>query len=199
MSTTRTIRRAMGVGTTVLALTAAVAVTQATGGAATTAPADPTRAEALLAATQAELADTQHRVGTIQLEHVIDGREVYALGGPATACILIAGQDQADGRSQSLACTDDDQAVPERPMRTGFPTASGQGYVDLTWVGGAPPSQVATSGAATDVRIGTWVIAAVRTDDGAGGGLAWQAPAGESVTVPLPSRAERAALVAPAE
>jgi hypothetical protein len=199
MSTTRTIRRVAGLGGAMLAVTAAVAVTQATGGAATTEPADPTRAEALLAATQAELSDTQHRVGVIHLEHVIDGREVYSLSGPSTACILVAGQDQPAGRSQSLGCSDDAQAAPERALRTGFAATSGTGYVDLVWVGGATPSQVATSGASADVRVGTRVLAAVRADDGEGSALRWHAPAGDPVTVALPSRDERSALTAPPE
>lgn len=188
MRTTRTFRRAAGVTGAIVLLAGGVAATQATGDS----PPPPTRAEAALAATQAELAGTQHSVSAITLEHVVDGREVYALTGTDTACILVAGTDQAPGRSQSLACTNTALAEPERPMRTGF--ASGSGYVDLVWVGNDAPAQVSTSGAPVSVALGSEIISAKRTDDTAASGLAWQASAAQPVSVDLPSRAERDAL-----
>lgn len=191
MRTTRTFRRAAGVTGAIILLAGGVAVTQATGDS----PAPPTRAEALLGATQAELVGTQHSVSTITLEHVVDGREVYALAGPATACILVAGEGQDLGRSQTLACTNTALSEPERPMRTGFVTSSGKGYVDLVWVGGGAPSQVSTSGAPVSVELGSEIVSAKRTDDTVASGLEWQAAAAEPVAVTLPSRAEREALL----
>lgn len=187
MRTTRTVRRATGVAGAILLLAGGIAATQATGDGSE----PPTRAAALLKSTQAELADTQHSVNGITLQHVVDGREVYALTGTDTACILVAGVDQDLGRSQSLACTNAALAEPERPLRTGFATASGGGYVDLVWVGGNRPAQVSTSGAPVSVQLGSQVISAARTDDSAASGLAWQAPTTEPVAVELPSRADR--------
>lgn len=195
--TSRTFRRAASVGGAIVALTAAIAVTQATGDTPGSDPQSPTRAQAVLAATQAELADTQHRVDQIRLEHVIDGQEVYALEGPDTACILVAGEDQDAGRSRSLSCTNAALAQPERPMSTGFATARG-GYVDLIWVADAAPAQVARSGAAADVRLGSRIVAAHRASDDASARLRWQAPGGDPVAVDLLSRDERSAL-APTE
>lgn len=191
MRTTRTFQRAAGATGAIAILAAGVVATQATGDSPKPVP----RAEAVLAATQAELSDTQHRVSEIRLEHVIDGREVYALSGPDTSCVLVAGEDQEAGKSQSLACTNAALADPQRPLRTGFATTAGGGYVDLVWVGGDAPSQIARTGAAADVRIGTEVVASVRNDDSTGSVLRWQGAADEPVTVELPSRAERAALV----
>ncbi len=190
MRTTRKLRRTAGVTGAIVLLTAAVAVTQATGD-----PSEPpTRADAALAATQAELAGTQHAVTAITLQHVVDGREVYALSGPDTACILVAGVDQEPGHSQSLSCTNTALAVPGRPLRTGFRTATGGGYVDLVWVGNDAPAQVSTSGAPVSVALGSEVISATRADDSAASGLQWQASAPGPVAVELPSRADRAAL-----
>lgn len=191
MRTTRTFRRVAGVTGAVVLLAGGIAASQATGDS----PTPPTRGEALLTAVQAELADTQHSVSAIALEHVVDGREVYALSGTDTACILVAGEDQELGRSQSLACTNTALAQPERPMRTGFATASGSGYVDLVWVGDDVPAQVSTSGAPVSVELGSEVISATRTDDTAASGLEWQASAAEPVAVELPSRAQREAQV----
>lgn len=191
MRTTRTFRRAVAATGAIILLAGGVAATQATGDS----PQPLTRAEALLAATQAELADTQHSVSAITLEHAVDGREVYALTGTDTACILVAGEDQAPGRSQSLACTNTALSEPQRPMRTGFATASGNGFVDLVWVGDDAPAQVSTTGAPVSVELGTEVIAAKRTDDTVASGLEWQASAAEPVEVELPSRAERDALI----
>lgn len=189
MRFTRTFRRAAGVTGAIILLGGGVAVAQATGDG----PEPPTRSEALLAATQAELAGTQHAVSSISLEHVVDGREVYALTGPATACILVAGEDQALGRSQSLACTHPGYSDASRPMQTGFATASGGGYVDLVWVGDDVPAQVSAVGAPVSVELGSEIISAKRTDDTAASGLEWQASAPAPVEVELPSRADRIA------
>jgi hypothetical protein len=183
-----TFRRSLGLAGAVALLTAGVAVTQATGDS----PAPPTRAEALLSATQSELTGTQHSVSAISLEHVVDGREVYALTGTDTACILIAGVDQPLGRSQSLSCTNTALASPEQPMQSGFRTASGSGYVDLVWVGDEAPAQVSTTGAPVSVDVGSEIISARRSDDTTASALSWQAPAADTVAVELPSRAERA-------
>lgn len=191
MRTTRTFRRAAGVTGAIVLLAGGIAATQATGDS----PVPPTRAEALLAATQAELTGTQHSVSSITLQHVVDGREVYALSGTDTACILVAGEDQDLGRSQSLSCTNTALSEPARPMRTGFTTASGSGYVDLVWVGDDVPAQVSTSGAAVSVNLGTEIISAKRTDDTTASGLAWQASAAAPVSVELPSRADRDAVL----
>lgn len=195
MRTTRTFRRAAGVTGAIVLLAGGVAATQATGDS----PTPPTRAEALLAATQAELADTQHSVSAITLEHAVDGREVYALTGPDTACILVAGESQDLGRSEKLVCTNTALASPERPMRTGFATAAAGGFVDLVWVGDQAPSQVSTSGAPVAVQLGSEIISAKRTDDTAASGLEWQAPATAPVEVELPSRADRVAAETPSE
>jgi hypothetical protein len=191
MRTTRTFRRAAGVTGAIVLLAGGFAATQATGDS----PTPLTRAEAALAATQAELVGTQHSVSAITLEHVVDGREVYALTGTDTACILVAGVSQEPGRSQSLSCTNTALSEPERPMQSGFATAAGSGYVDLVWVGDDAPAQVSTTGAPVSVDLGSEVIAAKRTDDTAASGLEWQASAAEPVEVELPSRAERDALV----
>lgn len=188
MRISSTFRRSLGLTGAVVLLAAGLAATQATGDS----PDSPTRAEALLAATQAELAGTQHRVSAISLEHVVDGREVYGLTGPDTACILVAGADQPLGRSQSLSCTNTALASPEQPMQSGFRTASGSGYVDLVWVGDGAPTQVSTSGAPVSVELGSEIISARRTDDTAASALSWQDTAAEPVAVELPSRAERA-------
>lgn len=189
MRSQRVLRRSAAVAGVAVLLAGGVAATQATGDS----PTPPTRAEALLAATQAELADTQHSVSAITLEHVVDGREVYALTGTDTACILVAGEGQALGRSESLACTNTALATPARPMRTGFSTAAGGGFVDLVWVGGRAPSHVSTTGAPVSVELGSEVIAAKRIDDTAASSLEWQAPASQSVEIELQSRADRVA------
>lgn len=189
MRTTRTFRRAAGITGAIVLLAGGVAATQATGDS----PTPPTRAEALLTATQAELADTQHSVSTITLEHVVDGREVYALSGTDTACILVAGEQQDLGRSESLTCTNTALASPERPMRTGFATAAAGGFVDLVWVGDQAPAHVSTTGAPVSVELGSEVISAKRIDDTAASGLEWQASAAAPVEVELPSRADRTA------
>lgn len=191
MRTTRTFRRAAGVTGAIILLAVGVVATQATGDS----PEPLSRAEAALASTQAELVGTQHRVSAISLQHVVDGREVYALAGTDTACILVAGEDQDAGRSQSLSCTNTALSEPDRPMRTGFATAADGGYVDLIWVGDDVPAQVSTSGAPVSVVLGSEVVAAMRTDDTRASGLAWQASAAEPVEVELPSRAEREALL----
>lgn len=195
MRNARTFRRAAAVTGAIVLLAGGAAATQATGDS----PEPPTRAEALLAATQAELADTQHSVSAITLEHVVDGREVYALTGTDTACILVAGEGQALGRSESLACTNTALASPERPMRTGFATTASGGFVDLVWVGDDAPAHVGTTGAPVSVELGSEVIAAKRLDDTAASGLEWQAPAAAPVEIELPSRADRTAAATPSE
>jgi len=83
-------------------------------------------------------------------------------------------------------------------MRAGFATASGRGYVDLVWAGGVP-SQVAKSGATTDVRLGSDIVASLRLDDSQSSTLRWLGDASQPVTVPLPSRDQRSALTPDAE
>lgn len=189
MRLTRTFRRTAAVAGTVILLGGGVAASQAIGDGA-----EPlTRSEALLAAAQAELSRTQRSVDTITLQHVIDGREVYAVTGATTACILVSGIDQPLGRSEGLTCTNSALATPGQPMHTGFPTESGGGYVDLVWVGDAAPAQVSTSGAPVRVAVGSEVVSATRVDDSAASELKWQAPAAGPVEVELQPRAERVA------
>ncbi len=195
MSTLKKLKQGAGVAGAIVLVTAGVAVAQATGGTsgADQAP-ETTRAAAVLAATQGELADTELRVTEIELQHVIDGREIYALSGGNAECILVAGEDQDAGRSQSIACAPTATAAPSSPLATGFELGSGSGFVDLVWVDGQTPSQVATSGAPTEVRIAPGVVAAVRANDSRAAELRWNAPTAGPVEVELASRADREAL-----
>lgn len=189
MRTTRTFRRAAGITGAIVLLGGGIAAAQATG----EGPEPPTRIEALLAATQTELAGTQQRVSAISLEHVVDGREVYALTGTDTACILVTREGQELGRSETLTCANTALSDPQQPMQTGFATASGAGYVDLVWVGSNTPAQVSTTGAPVSVELGSEIISAKRNDDTGASGLAWQASTPAPVEVELQSRADRAA------
>lgn len=179
----------LGVGVTAVAVTAAVAVGQATGESAPKVPEVP-RAEAYLASTQAELEGSQHSVGTVRLDLQVDGREIYVLRGEDTRCVLVADASQAAGRSQSIACSDVRSATPEKPLHAGFPLKSGHGYVDLVWTDGAA-AKAAVSGVPVEVRAGANVTAAVRPDDSEGSTLNWDAADGTSVREYLPSRSER--------
>lgn len=175
-----------------------VVVTQATGESGPDVP-QMSRATAYLAATQGELEGTPHRVSTVRLDHAVEGREVYVLRGDDTRCILVAGAAQEAGHSESLACSGAED-VGDRPFQAGFDTASG-GRVDLVWAD-APAARASATGGNVEVRVGSTLIAAIRTDDAVAGELSWSAAGGRSARLWSASERDeraRAALAAAGE
>lgn len=187
-------KRLLSVGGLATLVVVGLAVTRAAG--ETSQPPQDSgagRAAAYLTATRGELAGTTYTLSSIRLEHRVDGREVYSLRGPDSWCILVAGAAQAPGHSQSLSCVDANAVSPDQHMVTGFELASGQGYVDLVWAGDGPPTSVASAGADVDLRVGPYVIAAIRADDTTNVGLRWTTAGGGSAHVDLLSRDTRTA------
>lgn len=144
-----------------------------------------TRDEAYLNATSRELAETplsldQARgelgaagrdVNQIRREMVIEGHEVYAVEGPGTRCILIAGVDQPAGKSESIACQPSSET---KALGADLSLGSDRGRVILIWTG---PSAEAVSAEAGGQRLtiesGPTILAVTRPDPDAAGTVTW--------------------------
>lgn len=145
------------------------------------------RADTYLAATGRELQSTGYSVDRISREVIVDGREVYALEGPNTRCILIAGTGQPAGKSQSLGCQPSDET---KALGSGFARQDGQGVVDLVWIGSSETAVSARAGGKDlATQSGPTVLAVSRPDPNAAGSVTWSS-AGQSRSFDLVSAQE---------
>lgn len=150
-------------------------------------PASASRADAYLEATARELHGSGLSVDRIRREVVIDDHEVYALEGPGTRCILVAGTSQPAGKSQSLGCQPSDET---KALGSGFEREAGKGVVDLVWTSQAATAVSARAGGQDlATQSGSTVLAVIRPDANAGGTVTWTA-AGQSHSVDLISAQE---------
>lgn len=132
------------------------------------------RADAYLTATAQELSGTPYRVDTINLEHTLDGRQVFALEGPNTRCILVAGSDQPAGKSELLGCQ---PGGDQKPLSVGIGMRAGEGSTQLVWTGPGvdEASARADDGTSITTKIGRSILAVTRTDAPAVGTVSWSA------------------------
>jgi hypothetical protein len=144
-----------------------------------------TRDDAYLNATSRELAGTplsldQARselgsdgrdVNQIRREMVIDGHEVYAIEGPRTRCILIAGVDQPAGKSESIGCQPSGET---KALGSSISLESGKGTVTLVWTGRSAEDVSADAGGQRlAIRSGPTILAVTRPDPDAAGVVTW--------------------------
>ncbi|MDQ3632737.1 MAG: hypothetical protein M3417_16000 [Actinomycetota bacterium] len=144
-----------------------------------------TRDDAYLNATSRELAGTplsidQARgelrsdgrdVNQIRREMFIEGHEVYAIEGPRTRCILIAGVGQPAGKSESIGCQPSGET---KALGSSIPLGSRKGTVDLVWTGSSAEDVAAEAGGQRlAIQSGPTVLAVTRPDPDAAGVVTW--------------------------
>lgn len=124
-----------------------------------------------LDATSRELRGTGYAVDQVRRELVIDGREVYALEGPNTRCILIARTSQPPGKSESLGCQRTDESMP---LGSGFVPETGRGVVNVVWTGTSRQGVSARAGGAdVPTQAGPSIVAVSRPDANTAGRVTW--------------------------
>lgn len=174
-------------------LAGSVALLAAGGGAYVASAGAPDRTQAYLKATQSELAGTGKSVERIMLSQTVAGAELYMLQGADTACVLIAGTEQAPGRSRDLTCTDTATANdPATPMVTRFAGRDGVSrLVALTAPGTAAVSS-STGGTTNAVKqTGRLAVAPAPSDDAVR--LLLRTEGGATTEFTLPSLAQEQA------
>lgn len=145
------------------------------------------RDDSYLAATSRELQGTGYAVDQVRRELVVDGHEVYALEGPNTRCILVAGTGQPAGKSESLGCQPSDES---KALGSGFARQAGRGTVNVVWIGNSRTAVSARAGGKDlATQSGPTILAVNRPDPNAAGSVTWSS-AGQARSFDLVSAAE---------
>lgn len=144
-----------------------------------------TRDDAYLNATSRELAGTTlslddargqlgsdgRDVNQIRREMVIEGHEVYAIEGPRTRCILIAGVSQPAGKSESIGCQPSGET---KALGSSISLGAGHRTVDLVWTGpSAADVSAEAGGQRLAIQSGPTILAVTRPDPDAAGMVRW--------------------------
>lgn len=124
-----------------------------------------------LDAVRGEMGSAGRDIKEIRREMIVQGHQVYAIEGPRTRCILIAGVNQTAGKSESIGCQ---PRAETKALGSSISLGAGQGKLHLIWTGpSAADVSAEADGQPLAMLSGPTILAVTRPDPDTAGVVRW--------------------------